>query len=151
VVEIGQLSYAETEQLLRRGLDDDEYRLVDSVGDKLIAGAYPRTTIRAAQEVLAGNGPAETAGAPRSQQLAERASELGRSEAMAMAELQGLGHPVSAHDPELLGRLGWSRPYAQRMLSKLEDAGLLRSIPDRSGDRPGRPRKLYEPNPAPPA
>jgi predicted transcriptional regulator len=48
----------------------------------------------------------------------------------------------------LLDRLGWSRAYAQRMLSHLEDARLLRSIPERR-DRPARPRKLYEPNPNP--
>jgi len=66
-----------------------------------------------------------------------------------MAELIGLGRPVSAHDPELLERLGWSRPYAQRILSHLESAGLLRAIPERNPQRTGRPRKLYEPSPSP--
>jgi len=76
----------------------------------------------------------------------ERTAALGRSEHMALAELEAIGHPTSAHDEQLLGRLGWSRPYAQRMLARLEEAGLVRVIPDRSGGQ-GRPRKLYEPTP----
>lgn len=63
-----------------------------------------------------------------------------------MIEIQGLGRPVSVHDADLLDRLGWSRPYAQRILSTLEANGILRSIPERR-DAPGRPRKLYELNP----
>lgn len=142
VVEISPLDYEQTEHLLRLGLDAAEYQQVDR--DRGIAGEHPRALIRAAQAMLAGQGEPGTASL--AQDLVERASQLGRGEAMAMVELQGLGRPASAHDAELLGRLGWSRPYAQRMLSHLEENGLVRSIPERS-DRPGRPRKLYEPNP----
>jgi hypothetical protein len=140
IVEISLLSVSEIAKLLRRGLDEDEYRLVDDAVEWVITGAHPRTVIRTAQFVLAGGGV--KAGMD---ELTRRAAALGRSEELAMAELIGMGHPASAHDPELLQRLGWSRPYAQRMLSKLEDEGLLRSIPERDTDRPGRPRKLYEP------
>jgi len=144
VVEISPLDYNQTERLLRLGLDKREYQLVDR--DRDIAGAHPRSVIRSAQESLSrGTEPAITV---PGHDLLERASWLGRSEAIAMAELQGLGRPVSAHDEELLERLGWSRPYAQRILSRLETNGLLRTMPERSG-RDGRPRKLYEPNPNP--
>jgi energy-coupling factor transporter ATP-binding protein EcfA2 len=144
VVEIPPLNHEETERLLRLGLDDHEYHQVDR--DRSIAGAHPRSVIRDAQALL--DRDAGAAGPSMGPELSRRASLLGRSEGMAMAELQGIGRLVSAHDPELLERLGWSRAYAQRILSHLEAARLVRSIPERS-DRPGRPRKLYEPNPDP--
>jgi energy-coupling factor transporter ATP-binding protein EcfA2 len=147
VIEIPPLQPEETERLLRLGLTDDELSTVNRHGP--IPGAHPRYAIRAAQDVLDRSDDVGTAA--RRQEHLERASLLGRSEAMAVAELQGLGRPVSAHDPELLEQLGWSRPYAQRILSHLEERGVLRSIPERS-DRAGRPRKLYELNPdLPPA
>jgi ribosomal protein S25 len=126
------------------GLSADERRVVDR--DRPISGAHPRYVIRAAEETL-NRGPEPKARSIDSgQEAVQRATALGRSEAMAAAELAGLGRPVSAHDPELLERLGWSRPYAQRILSNLEHEGLLRSVLERN-DRPGRPRKLYEINP----
>jgi DNA-binding MarR family transcriptional regulator len=145
VVEIAPLDSEQTERLLRLGLDEREYRIVDR--ERVRAGGdHPRYVIRAAQETLARGGDASRF--ESRDELLDQASRLGRSEAMAMSELQGLGRPVSAHDPELLERLGWSRSYAQRILSHLEGDGLLRTIPERS-DRSGRPRKLYEPNPIP--
>ena len=139
VVEIPPLDHGETERLLRLGLDEAEYQTV--ARDRAIADAHPRSVIRDAQALIAGD--VHPSGG---KELLERASALGRSEAMAMAELQGLGRPVSVHDPELLDRLGWSRSYAQRILSRLEARELLRTMPER-GDRIGRPRKLYEPRP----
>lgn len=144
VVEIPPFEAAEIDDLLRRGLTDDEYRQVDV--DRPISGARPRYVVRWAQQALGGNGGSDATLPP--QWHLEEASKLGRSEAAAVAELQGLGRPASAQDAELLERLGWSRPYAQRILSKLEEHGLLRSIPERR-DGPGRPRKLYELNPNP--
>jgi hypothetical protein len=140
IVEIPLLSVSEIADLLRRGLDEDEYRLVDDAVEWVITGAHPRTVIRMAQFVLAHGGVEVGV-----DELTRRAAALGRSEELAMVELIGMGHPVSAHDPELLQHLGWSRPYAQRVLSKLENEGLLQSMPERDTDRPGRPRKLYEP------
>lgn len=116
--------------------------------DKLTApqnGLFPRALIRDAESRLAAADDATKL--LDGGELERRASLLGRSESMAVVELLGLGRPASAHDPELLERLGWTRPYAQRILSRLESAGLVRSIPERSGERVGRPRKLYEPNP----
>lgn len=147
VVEIPPLDAEQTERLLRLGLDEREYGVVDRERIR-IGGDHPRHVIRAAQATLARGGASSGRMASRNE-LLDEASRLGRSEAMAMSELQGLGRPVSVHDPELLERLGWSRSYAQRVLSHLEGNGLVRSIPERS-DRGGRPRKLYEPNPTNP-
>ena len=145
VVEIPPLSQEETDRLLLGGLTGEEYMTLDA--DQPISGVHPRYVIHWAQDMLE---PVEHQDGRRlePQWHFERASELGRSEAMAVAELQALDRPVSAHDPELLERLGWSRPYAQRILSNLEEHELVRSIPERR-DKPGRPRKLYELNPSP--
>jgi len=141
VIEIPALDHGQTERLLRLGLDEGEYETVQR--SRTIAGAHPRSVIREVQGLLEGDpDPSASSGT----ELLDRASAVGRSEAMAMAELQGLGRPASAHDPELLARLGWSRSYAQRILSRLEADGLLRTMPERD-DRIGRPRKLYEPQP----
>ncbi len=145
VVEIPALTAEETDRLLHLGLSANEYKTVHA--NRPIAGVHPRYLIRWAQDLLDHGEPTGPAGARWQRYLHQ--AYLGRSEDMVVAELQGLGRPVSAHDPELLERLGWSRPYAQRILSGLEERGLLRSIPERR-DKAGRPRKLYELNPTPP-
>jgi energy-coupling factor transporter ATP-binding protein EcfA2 len=144
VVEIPPLDHTETDRLLRLGLNDEERRIIDR--DRPLSGAHPRYVIRAVEDVLKHGPGFQVRSAASGQEHIVRAALLGRSEAMAIAELMGLGRPASAHDPDLLERLGWSRPYAQRILSHLEQQGLLRAIVERS-DRPGRPRKLYEINP----
>lgn len=146
VIEIPPLDHEQTDEVLRRGLSEEEQHRLDD--DRSPCGAHPRFLIRWAQDRIEHGQ--DLGGERRGPQwYLDQASRLGRSEAMAIAELQGLGRPVSAHEVELLERLGWSRPYAQRILSNLEDHGLLRSIPERS-EGLGRPRKLYELNPNPP-
>jgi hypothetical protein len=145
VVEIPPLGADDVGRLLRLGLSPDELGRVERA--RPLAPGHPRQVIRAARDALEGGGGDVRAAAEA--QVA-RAAALGRSEALAAAELQDLGRPVSAHDPDLLGRLSWSRPYAQRILANLEEHGVVRSIPERT-DRPGRPRKLYELNPTPPS
>jgi energy-coupling factor transporter ATP-binding protein EcfA2 len=140
VVEIPPLESGEVARLLRLGLSPEELRRVEGE-PAAVAPAHPRQVIRAARAALAPG-----AGAVAGHRHLERAAELGGSEALAAAELRDLGRPVSAGDPDLLGRLSWSRAYAQRILSNLEEHGVVRSIPERS-DRPGRPRKLYELDP----
>jgi hypothetical protein len=139
VAEIHPLSNQEAARLLKLGLSAEEFRSIGE--DPHINQMYPRNLVRWARERLERRGQDEPAG--EDWQSVVTRTGVGRSEALALAELHGLGRPVSAHDPEFLERLGWSRPYAQRILSGLEGRGLLRSIPERS-DRPGRPRKLYE-------
>ncbi len=144
VVEIPPLGDDEVGRLLRLGLSPDELGRVERV--RPLAPAHPRQVIRAARDALERDG--RDAGSAAEAQVV-RAAALGRSEGLAAAELRDLGRPVSAHDPDLLGRLAWSRPYAQRILANLEEHRVVRSIPERT-DRPGRPRKLYELNPTPP-
>ena len=76
----------------------------------------------------------------RRRRLAEDAG--GRPAAMLVAELEHLG-PTSASDQELLDRLGWTRPRAAEVMSRLEKAGILDSYVERRSG-PGRPRKVYE-------
>jgi len=140
VVEIPPLDESETEKFLRLGLDEEERRRLRGIP----FGGYPRFLIREVESELrheSGQKEAQT------RNLLQRANELGRSEEIALLELIDLGRPASVHDPELSERLGWSRAYAQRIFSHLESKDLVRSIPEARGERTGRPRKLYEPNP----
>jgi predicted transcriptional regulator len=141
VVEIPPLDRAEAEELLRRGLNPQEFEEIDD--DGALVGLHPRLLIREAEGLLEGRGPGRV---ERLQQLINAAAELGRSESTAMLELIELGHPASVHDAEMLEHLEWSRAYTQRIFSNLEAAGLVRSLHEPGGERPGRPRKLYEPN-----
>jgi hypothetical protein len=63
---------------------------------------------------------------------------------MVLAELDALGRPAAAGDPELLSRLHWKRASAARWLARMESAGILRSFIGLA-DGQGRPPKLYEP------
>lgn len=143
VVEIPPLDLNEASTLLRLGLDEQELARVR--GDLAISGIHPRFLIREVEANLAGGGR----GKGDLRALAERAGQLGRSEEIAMVELIGLGRPASSGDEELLDRLGWSRPYAQRILSHLEAKGLVLSFVGPPDERPGRPPKLYEPKLSP--
>lgn len=73
-----------------------------------------------------------------------RAQELGRSAAVALDEVEAL-EPVSASDPRLLERLGWTKARASRVLNDLEDADLVEAKSVPAG--PGRPPKLYRTRP----
>jgi predicted transcriptional regulator len=142
VVEIPPLTQAEVAEFLKRGLEPAERRRLERDGIVAGLGLHPRLLIREVEAEL-GSEPGERRA--RVSDLMSRAGSLGRSEEMAMTELIGLGRPATVHDPEFLERLGWSRAYAQRILSHLEHKGLVRSIPEANSERSGRPRKLYEP------
>jgi adenylate kinase family enzyme len=146
VVEVPPLNEPEIEQVLRNGLDPDEARLVLANSQRPLVD-YPRDVARFARQVLGGRLEQEQDAARR---RAEVAGDLGRAASMALAEIEALGAPVAAGDANFLKRLGWTRPHAARTLAAMEDAGVLRGFPANE-DRPGRPRKLYEPNPHPPA
>jgi hypothetical protein len=140
VTEIPPLNDEEVRALLRLGLDEDERRNLRQVP---LSGFHPRLLIREVHHALQ---PEQDGGEPAYNDLLERARGLGRSEEVALFSLIDLGRPASAHDSELHERLGWSRPYTQRIFSHLEAEGLVRSLPEPAGERVGRPRKLYEPN-----
>lgn len=141
VVEIPPLGSDEVRSLLERGLDPKERRKMKGISPP--TELHLRAVIREVERILEG----DTGSDQRMGALIEEAAGIGRSESMAMVELIGLGRPVSVHDDELLDRLGWSRAYTQRIFANLEAAHLVRSIPEPSKERTGRPRKLYEPNP----
>jgi predicted transcriptional regulator len=141
VVEIPPLTENEVSQLLQRGLSEDEQQRLRNTP---LMGYYPRVLIREVESELRQEPGQKEASI---KDLLQRANKLGRSEEMALSELINLARPASVHDPDLSERLGWSRAYAQRIFSRLESAGLVRSIPEMRGERTGRPRKLYEPNP----
>lgn len=153
VLEIPPLLDEEIDAILRAGLQGEELSAaLEGRANKFMEGIWgttPRSVVSIAQ-VLNGVGSigSQPVGQPAAYlgRLERWISTVGRSEAMALAEMRGTRAPVSVHDEEFLGRLGWSRPYAQRVLASLEDQGILRSMPERS-DRQGRPRKLYELNP----
>jgi predicted transcriptional regulator len=144
VVEIPPLESAEVRELLKRGLDRKEWNRMKGISPP--SELHVRAVIREVERILEGDGGTDQ----RMGALIENAGRIGRSEATAMSELIGLGRPASVHDNELLDRLDWSRAYAQRIFANLEAADLVRSIPDSSRERSGRPRKLYEPNPRSP-
>ena len=142
IVEIPPLTADEIDELLRRGLTPAERLEVDA-HERRPVRATPRRVVRFAQDVL--NGNLSGGEAPDTDRM-ERAAALGRGAATALAELEALGRPAAAGDAELLGRLGWTRPYASRILARLESAGVVRSYTAQANGQ-GRPPKLYEPNP----
>jgi hypothetical protein len=146
VLELPRLTPAERDAMLEQGLDPAERRLVD--GAQLPADLTPRQLVALVRAILSQSGERGATADLEIQwrKRREDAATLGRPEALALGQLEAIGHPVSAHDADLLGALDWSRAYAQRILGRLEDAGLVRVIPERNGGQ-GRPRKLYEPAP----
>jgi hypothetical protein len=145
-IEIPPFDEREIEQLLHQGLDPDEAQRVLTNGARPLLD-YPREVTRFARQVLEGTVEEDQHAARR---RAEIALGLGRPASIALAEIEALGAPIAAGDPSFLERMGWTRPHAARTLAKMEDADVLRSFTDATEDRPGRPRKLYEPNPRPP-
>ncbi len=144
--EVPPFNEQEIEQLLRRGLDEDEARIVLQQPKRPLMD-YPRDVVRFARSTLGGTLEGEQIAARR---RAAIAASLGGTAHMALAEIEARGAPVAAADPAFLERMGWTRPHAARTLAMMEREGLLRGFKDTSDDRPGRPRKLYEPNPDPP-
>ena len=140
VLDVPPMNAEEITALLERGLEPDERPVVAAASDQPIF-ATPGYVIRWAQDVLDGVVLDKR---KRDIELQEKAYEMGRPASMLMAELEALGRPVSAGDPELLGRLGWTRTNAARWLARMEEAGLLRSLIGMPAGQ-GRPPKLYEP------
>lgn len=140
-VKIPPLSSTEIEEFIARGLEPGEH-LPPKKGVSLVK-LTPRLLIRELEASLARKDKVTGA---RLAELIAQASALGGSEELAMRELAGIGRPASVWDPELTEQLGWSRAYAQRIFAGLEQAGLVRSFPERRPERGGRPRKLFEPN-----
>jgi hypothetical protein len=142
VLEVPPMERLEIDELLERGLDADERAKVDATTDRPVL-ATPGHVVSWAQDVLDGVALSRR---EHGEQLERAADRLGPQAAMALSELRALGRPASAGDPELLRRLGWTRPNAARWLARLERQGVLRSFVGMAQGQ-GRPPKLYEPAP----
>jgi hypothetical protein len=99
----------------------------------------PATALRLARQAI--ESPDPRAAVHRGTIVDQVAEALGRPAARLADELARSG-PASPSDPELLRRLGWSRPRAYQVFQELEKAGFVAATEERSG-RPGRPRKTY--------
>jgi hypothetical protein len=121
----------------------DDVRLAEIVA--AAASRQPRALLAAAR--VAVQTPDELPGlAIARATLLARLADIGGRPATALArELQQLGG-ASASDERLLSRLGWTRPYATRMLRRLEAAGLLVASerPGPNASTGGRPRRIYQ-------
>jgi DNA-binding MarR family transcriptional regulator len=113
-------------QRLAEASDGNPRRVLDTLRGLLDATGRPRGSIEAAVTALKRRDDAIAA--------------LGRSEVMLAGALDALG-AASASDQALLEQLGWTRPRAVQVLTRLEQAGLVRSETARLG--PGRPRKVF--------
>jgi len=145
-VPLEPLDPVERRQVLERRIDDSDTgaELSDRQVDELaeLGPSNPRRLITFARELAdSGTDPQQLiAGAERRRLRAEAVG--GRPAAMLVAEMEGRG-PVSAGDPELLTRLGWTRPRAADLLNRLHEAQVVHEYPEHRRARPGRPRRLF--------
>lgn len=142
-VTLDELDYdARLELLHLRGVPTERARPLAQDGP-----GNPRELVAFARDAQE-NGVSPQSLAAATERLRSEAEEVaGRAGGTLVGELAGLG-AVSAGDPALLDRLGWDRPRAARTLSRLEQAGIVRSYLEPRNGRNGRPRKLYELTPA---
>jgi len=153
IVTLDELSEEDAAELLRRRAhavdprDEDAAEVVLGVAVQLartITPRQPRHLLAAARDVLVKGEEDPTAWVNNWLGLQVRASELGRPAALLFAELIDLA-PVSASDPILLERMGWTRSRATQVLRRLEEDGLVVARTE-TPDGPGRPRRVYSPN-----
>jgi hypothetical protein len=110
--------------------------LGSTVGD-----ATPRRVLAEARRMLVDGAADAALHVARISAAQHKAAAIGRAAAMLYTELLALG-PVSASDPRLLDRMGWSRSRATQVLHELEEAGLVVAS-DETRSTPGRPRRVY--------
>ena len=131
------LSKSEAAALLRARLDDDA--LADAIAE--FGDRNPGRLIAIAREaVINGRDPRALAEAHINRDL--ELQELGPGPYDLYTELLDFDRPVSASDPELLARTGWSRPYVARLLDQLEENGFVESFIGQPEGQ-GRPPRLF--------
>ncbi len=153
IVTIDELSQDDAAELLRRRadaadpFDEDAAEVVRGVAMQLartVEPRQPRHLLAAARDVLVKGDEDPTQWVNNWLALRFRAAELGEPAERLFTELIDLA-PVSASDPVLLERLGWTRSRAAQVLKRLEEEGLVVTRTERP-DGPGRPRRVYSPN-----
>lgn len=107
------------------------------------AGGSPREALRAMSHGLLNDGDPAAFLEERGM-LLERASRLGRTAGMLMAELLDRGQ-ASPSEPELQDSLGLTRARLTQLFHVLQEHGLVVGEAARSSG-PGRPRMTYRPN-----
>jgi hypothetical protein len=148
-LELAALPPAEAAEVLRRRTDE----LPSAERAELIAAALagapetPRRLLELARELAAepavGAGRLTTVNGLKAK--AEALQQVSRPARMLAAEIESLGW-VSASDPRLLDRMGWTRPRVVQVIAELESRGLVEMREESIGR--GRPRKLYRLTPA---
>ena len=142
-LELSQMTELAARELLERRVGTGVLPEVLLEAIVAFAEGNPRRLITAARQAAASGSEWVEGGAEAARRFDEALSSLGRSASMLVAEMRARGAPVSASDPSLQARLGWTRARLAQVLQSLADAGLVVQSDDASG-RPGRPRKLYE-------
>ena len=141
-IQIPPLTVAEATELLERGLDDEERWNLPEADLWAPDPLWPRGLVSAVRDQLEGTS---LAAPDQLEVLRQKEAELSRAPSMVLAELQQLRRPAAAGDPELVERLGFSRPHISRALAELEQLGLVQASMGSTEGRQGRPVKFYEP------
>lgn len=139
VVELRALNPLEASQVLRSraGGELQEHLAARIVGQ---ADGNVRRLITLATDALVDGADSATDALDRDIEIAGRLRELGPSARRLWEAVLPL-EQVTANDPVLLDRLGWSRVRASQVLNQLESAGLVESSTEKAAQ--GRPRKVY--------
>ncbi len=140
VIELEPLPIERLASILQNRTDELAPKLVSAIAAD--ARGNPRAAIRAANNALVHGGDPADELSTRAR-LLDAAAQIGRPQAMLMAELLDLGQ-ASPSDKALLERIGLTRARVSTLLQQLLDADLVESTVERS-DRPGRPRTVYRP------
>lgn len=125
------------------------YPTMEDVDKKLVmhaaanASGSPREALRAMSHGILTEGDPATFLEERGV-LLDRASRLGRTAGMLMAELLGRGQ-ASPSEPELQDSLGLTRARLTQLFHLLQENELVVGEAERSSG-PGRPRMTYRPN-----
>jgi energy-coupling factor transporter ATP-binding protein EcfA2 len=136
VIELGTLTDEEQQALIAaRSGDDRRARAVA----KSIRDGNPRALLALAHQALERDLNPQQLIEARVRRETE-VSRMGRAASMLVHELEASG-PASASDPELLGRMGWTRQRAAQVFAQLQEAGIVSASDQRGQD--GRTRKVF--------
>jgi hypothetical protein len=136
-VQVGPLGARAGADLLRR-----RHRISQADALKIADAAQgnPRRMLDTARQHWVEDTPVKDVLATQARRE-ETLHAIGRPAVMLARALRDSGGAASASDPELLQRLGWTRPRVVQVMAQLEDAGLVTASTVKDG--PGRPRKVY--------
>lgn len=139
VLTLAPLTEKETEKLLvQRDPDDELGARVRTLISERSAGNPGRALVLARQAIVSSDPIADIG---RGSVIEQIERELGEPAARLADDLARNG-PSGPSDPQLLRRIGWSRPRAYQVFQALQRAGYAEVSAERSG-RAGRPVHTY--------